>query len=143
MVERHGTRRYGRRPDAIYGLNHVIDDLFRVQALLDGLRQALPIRATPTPELAAVMRRQKPERVLPREWQIEDVTYAGDPGGLMCRLHDGASGDDGSFVVSITHLRFHRSVPMAREIAAYQKRRVKWLRKLGVDKMPLREDRAL
>lgn len=121
----------------------MIDDLLRVQALLDGMTSALPIRVTPTPELAAVMRQQRPLRDLPQEWQIAEVTYAGDPGGIMCRLHDGTGGDGGSFVVSITHLRFDRRVPMAREIAVYQKRRIKSLRKLGADTMPLREDKRL
>ncbi|HET6158100.1 MAG TPA: hypothetical protein VFE34_07140 [Dongiaceae bacterium] len=124
-----------------WSFDRVIDDLLRVDALLEGMQQMLPIRTTPTPELAAVIRQQRPGLDLQPEWQIAEVTYAGDPGGIMCRLRAGTDGGGGDFVVSITHLRFDRRVPMAREIVAYQKRRVERLRRLGADKMPLREDR--
>ena len=119
------------------------DDILRVSALIDGMQKALPIRVTPTSELATVLRQQRPGRELPREWEVAKVSYAGDPGGIMCRLRAGPDGDAGNFVVSITHLTFDRRVPMAREIAAYQKRRAKWLRKLGVGKLPLRDDKGL
>jgi hypothetical protein len=121
----------------------LIDDLLRVDALLTGMREALPLLAAPTPELAAVIRKQKAGYDLPRQWRVIDVTYAGDPGGIMCRLDDGKEGGVGGFVVSITHLTFDRKVPMAREIAAYQKHRAKWLRKLGAHKRPLQEDRGV
>ena len=38
---------------------------------------------------------------------------------------------DPVFFVSITHLTFDRRLPLAREIAAYQKHRVKRLRRSG------------
>jgi hypothetical protein len=116
------------------------DDLVRVDALLAKMKEALPLHATPLPDLAAVMRRQRPEANLPRQWRITEVTYAGDPGGIMCHLDAGQDSGAGRFVVSITQVTFDRRVPMAREIAAYQKRRVKWLRKLGIGKLPLEED---
>jgi hypothetical protein len=115
----------------------------RVDALLARMKEALPLHAAPTPELAAMIRKQKPQENLPRQWRITDVSYAGDPGGIMCRLDDGRDGGVGGFVVSITHLMFDRRLPMAREIAVYQKHRVKSLRKLGADGRQLQEDRGL
>jgi hypothetical protein len=56
------------------------DDLLRVDALLLGLKGILPIHATPTAELAAVMRKERPGRALPQKWRVTEVTYAGDPG---------------------------------------------------------------
>jgi hypothetical protein len=86
------------------------------------------------------MRKQSPGRELPGKWQITAVYYADDPGGIMCRLEAGADSGFGGFVVSVTHLLFDRAQPLAREIAHYQKRRLKGLRKMGVLKMPLPED---
>lgn len=119
----------------------MIDDLLRVNALIAGMTEALPLFASATPEMAAVMRKQKPGCELPRQWRITQVAYAGDPGGIMCRLDDGKDGGIGGFIVSITQLRFDRRAPMARQIASYQKRRVKSLRRLGGGSTPLREDR--
>jgi hypothetical protein len=115
----------------------VIDDLLRVNALLAAMDAALPLHVALTPQLAAAMRKERPGRDLPREWRVTEVSYAGDPGGIMCRLDDGTGGDN-PFIVSITHLIFDRRVPMAREIATYQKRRVKWIRRMGAAKRPLR-----
>ena len=112
----------------------------RVVTLIDGMRRALPLYAAVTPELAAVARAQNPGCDLPRQWRITEVNYAGDEGGIMCRLDDGGDGSLGDFVVSITHLRFARKSPLSREIEAYQKHRVKWLRRLGVAGLPLLED---
>ena len=115
----------------------MIDDFLRVSALLSGLEGALPLHAEPIAELAAVMRRDLPGRPLPRQWRVTQVSYAGDPGGIMCRLEEESAGR--TFVVSITQLKFNARTPMAREIAAYQKHRIKWLRKMGAPKAPLVE----
>jgi hypothetical protein len=115
----------------------LIDDFLRVSALLAGLEGALPLHAEPLAELATVMRQDLPGRPLPRQWRVTQVSYAGDPGGIMCRLEEESV--DRSFVVSITQLRFNARTPMAREIAVYQKHRSKRLRKMGVPKAPLVE----
>ena len=120
----------------------MIDDLLRVDALITRMREALPLSAFATPELAAALQKRKPGCDLPRQWRVTEVTYAGDPGGIMCRLDDGKDGGVGGFVVSITHLTFEHKAQMAREIKAYQKHRIKSLRKLGGATMPLREDRG-
>jgi len=48
----------------------------------------------------------------------------------MCKLSaEGEAGNKLALVTSITQLDFNRRLPLAREIAAYQKRRAKKLRR--------------
>ena len=57
------------------------------------------------------------------------VSNAGDEGGIVCKLSvEGEADNKLEFFTSITHLDFDRRSPLAREIAAYQKHRVKTLR---------------
>jgi hypothetical protein len=56
------------------------------------------------------------------------ISYAGDEGGIMCRLDFEREIETAAFA-SITHLRFDGRLPLARDIAAYQKHRVKRLRR--------------
>jgi hypothetical protein len=57
---------------------------------------------------------------------VTRISYAGDEGRIVCRLAFGSEAGNAAFV-SITHLRFDPRLPLAREIAAYQKHRVKRL----------------
>jgi hypothetical protein len=93
------------------------------------LRELLPLSAAATPELATVIRQQSPRIDLPREFRITRVDYAGDEGGIMCRLVFDDDPDGQAFFVSMTHLRFARSAPFSREIASYQKHRLKRIRR--------------
>jgi hypothetical protein len=52
----------------------------------------------------------------------------GDEGGIVCKLDLGSTVEKAAFT-SITHLRFDPRLPLAREITAYQKHRVKRLRR--------------
>lgn len=54
---------------------------------------------------------------------IEKLFYSGDFGGILCYLAEH------SLVCSLTHLRFSPNFPLYRDITAYQKRRVKKLKK--------------
>ncbi len=56
------------------------------------------------------------------------ITYMGDEGGIVCKL-DLGSGLGKEAFTSITHLRFDPRLPLTREITAYQKHRVKRLRR--------------
>jgi hypothetical protein len=58
------------------------------------------------------------------------VSNAGDEGGIVCKLSVvGEAGKKLEFFVSTTHLDFDRRSPLTREIVAYQKHRVKKLRR--------------
>jgi len=107
----------------------MIDNPMQVERLLDRLEQGLPFVAGLSPRLAATMRGAAPGLIIPRECQVTWVGYAGDEGGIMCRLELGTAGDGEQFVVSLTQLVIRPGAPMAREIGAYQKHRHKRLRR--------------
>jgi hypothetical protein len=112
----------------------MIDNIEQVDRLLLKLLASLPLQAAPTPELAALMRKEAPEHDVPRQCDIVEVSYAGDEGGIMCRLLLTGPGEEKVFYVSITHLAFHRRHPLARAIAVYQKHRIKRMRVADADR---------
>jgi hypothetical protein len=109
----------------------MIDNPEQVERLVARLRQCLPLFATVTPEVAAVIGQQSPATDPLRPYSITSVDYAGDEGGIVCKVELGPENDDKALYASITHLRFGHAEPVARQIAAYQKHRVKRLRRLG------------
>jgi len=59
-----------------------------------------------------------------------DLSYAGDEGGIVCHLS--RSEETGrALVVSLTHVRVPRSMPLAAAVLDYQKHRVKKLKEQG------------
>ncbi len=109
----------------------MIDNPLQADLLVAKLKAALPLPAAATPLLLAQLHEQAPGRDLSPRCQITAIHYAGDEGGIVCRLDFGHEDDEKVFFVSITHLTFDRRLPLAREIAAYQKHRVKRLRRSG------------
>jgi hypothetical protein len=107
----------------------VIDNPAQVEQLIAKLRAALPLSATDSPPMLAQLQEQTPDRALPPRCQITWIHYAGDEGGIVCKLDFGNEDDRAVVVVSITYLTFDRRLPLAREIAAYQKHRIKRLRR--------------
>ena len=108
----------------------MIDNPTQVADLLSKLEAALPLPAIVTPRLAATLRQQSPGASIPKECQVTWVSNAGDEGGIVCKLSvEGEANNKSVFFTSITHLDFDRRLPLAREIAAYQKHRVKKLRR--------------
>jgi len=105
----------------------MIDQAETVERLMAMLDQALPIPARVTPELATSPRAQIGTAVASK-CAVISIHYMGDEGGIMCKLDFGSNTDKQAFA-SITHLRFDPRLPLAREITAYQKHRVKHLRR--------------
>ena len=60
--------------------------------------------------------------------KVTKVFYLGDEGGITCQVTFDEKKEE-VFLVSITHLAFDRRLAIAREIAAYQKRRIKRIRR--------------
>ena len=61
---------------------------------------------------------------------VWDLSYGGDEGGILC--HMSRSEETGTaLVVSLTYVRVHPSMPLAAAVLAYQKHRVKKLKKQG------------
>jgi len=88
----------------------------------------LPIPARVTPELQTTLRRQNGTEA-PARCSITWISYAGDEGGIVCRLDAGLAGGSAEVFTSVTHLRFDPRLPLARDIVVYQKHRVKRLRR--------------
>ena len=105
----------------------MIDRPDQVDRLLERLDAALPIPARATPELQATLRSQR-GLILSADCRVTWVSYAGEEGGIVCKL-EGTSDLTEAVFASITHLRFDPRLPLARDIAAYQKHRVKRLRR--------------
>ena len=61
--------------------------------------------------------------------KVTKVFYLGDEGGITCQVTFEEEEKEEVFLVSITRLAFDRRLAIAREIAAYQKRRIKRIRR--------------
>jgi hypothetical protein len=107
----------------------MIDNLTQLEPLIAKLKAALPLPATASPPLLALLREQSPDLDLLPRCHITEIHYAGDEGGILCKLDFGHEDDREVVLVSITNLIFDRRLPVAREIAAYQKHRIKRLRR--------------
>jgi hypothetical protein len=108
----------------------VIDHPEQVERLLTRIRAALPMPARMTPRLMATLREQNPDLTPMAACRITRVDYAGDEGGIVCHLARDGEDESGRLVVtSITHLDFDPRLPLARDIAAYQKHRIKRLKR--------------
>jgi hypothetical protein len=105
----------------------MIDNPKQVAHLVAELKDALPLAAVLTPPLAAVIREQSRGTDFPLRCRITRIDYAGDEGGIVCKLDLGIETGALEFYVSITHLAFDRRSPLGREIVAYQKHRFKRL----------------
>jgi hypothetical protein len=103
----------------------VIDNQDQVERLLRKLNEALPLSALATPALMASLRGRSSAAQITLDCKITEVFYTGDEGGIMCHVTFGEEEKDEVLLVSITHLAFDRRLPIAREIAAYQKHRIK------------------
>src|SRR5512142_1162889 len=106
----------------------MIDNADQVERVLAKLQAALPVPARITSELAATLLDKAHAATIKSACSVTWISYAGDEGGIMCRLSFGDESENAVFT-SITHLRFDPRLPCAREIAAYQKHRVKRLRR--------------
>ena len=106
----------------------MIDNPGPTERLLTRLQAALPVPARMTPELAATLHTSETSTEIPAACSIIALHYAGDGGGIVCGL-DVATATGNAVYTSITHLRFDPRLPLAREITAYQKHRVKRLRR--------------
>ena len=109
----------------------MIDIPDKTEALMARLEAALPVRARPTPEVLKTLRQQSPEPRFPRHCDITKIYYAGDEGGILCTLDFGLDDSKQVYVVSITHLRFDGKSALSRAVVAYQRHRVKKLKRLN------------
>jgi len=106
----------------------MIDRHGKTDLLIARLKESLPIEANIAPPLATLLAERSPGTTIPAKCDVTSVFYTGDMGGIICCLDIGGPDTKTPHLVSITHLTFHRHVPLSREIEAYQRHRVKKLR---------------
>jgi hypothetical protein len=108
----------------------MIDNPQLTAELFAKLEAALPLPAIVTPYLACVFLKQSPEASIPRACKVVWITNMGDEGGIVCKLSaDGNDDTEQVLITSLTYLDFDRWHPLARDIEAYRKRRIKKLRR--------------
>ena len=114
----------------------VIDNPDRVERLLRRLADVLPLAALAPPALVADLRERSSAAKITLHCKVTDILYAGDEGGVMCHVIFDQKEKEQVFLVSITHLAFDRRLPIAREIASYQKHRIKRIRRENTTDAP-------
>ncbi len=105
----------------------MLDKPEKAYKLLATLNAAAPFEVELPPSLITHLKTQQTViAVKPRE-SVSKVSYLGDEGGIVCHIvpDEGQS----ALIVSLTHVRIHRSLPFAAAVFDYQKHRVKKLKK--------------
>jgi hypothetical protein len=107
----------------------MLDNWKKTDRLLASLRAALPFEVELTPSLVEHVQAQGVAMADKNAHMVSDVSYASDEGGIVCHivLPDRRE----ALVVSLTHVRVPRSMPLAMAVAEYQKHRIKKLKKQG------------
>jgi len=105
----------------------MLDKPEKTRALVATLQAASPFEVELTPEVLARLRAQKIDYAVEPRQVVTQVSYAGDEGGIVCHVQP--KGTENVIILSLTHVRVHRSLPFAAEVLDYQKHRVKKLKK--------------
>jgi hypothetical protein len=100
------------------------------------LTEALPLSALASPALLANLRGRSSAAKITLDCKVTKVFYLGDEGGITCHVTFDEDEKEEIFLVSITHLAFDRRLAVAREVAAYQKHRIKRIRRDNVSAAP-------
>ena len=114
----------------------MIDNQDQVERLLGRLTEVMPLPALASPPLIANLRGRASAAKITPECKVAKAFYTGDEGGVMCQVIFDEDEAEQVFLVSITHLAFDRKLPVAREIAAYQKHRIKRIRRENAGDAP-------
>jgi hypothetical protein len=105
----------------------MLDNLEKTTKLMIALKAALPFEIELTPSLIAHLRAQHVAVAVKARQIVSEVSYVGDEGGIVCHI----APEEGRevIIVSLTHVRMHRSLPLATAVSDYQKHRLKKLKK--------------
>lgn len=107
----------------------MIDNQEKTMQLMTAMAEVPVLAARLSPELKAIMRKKDPAAVVPDTCTIGEIIYTGEEGGITCKLDFGLKNESAIFLASITNLIFDRRCPLYRQITAYQKHRIKKLKK--------------
>jgi hypothetical protein len=97
--------------------------------LVAALKAAVPFEVEFTPSAIVLMRAQHIADNVKSAQTVLKVSYAGDEGGILCHIEPEETEE--VIMISLTHVRVHRSLPLAAAVFDYQKHRVKKLKKQG------------
>jgi len=97
--------------------------------LTNKINESLPLTAFPTRELVQIFRKNEHPITLKTELSITSVHNSGDISGIMCtvELVDGYK-----MACALTQLIFPKTLTLYSEIADYQKKRKKRIKKLNL-----------
>ncbi|MHB8101090.1 MAG: hypothetical protein ACYDEF_02690 [Methanosarcina sp.] len=96
------------------------------ETLIEEMKQYLPIPARFTEDSYQYLKQKEIYTDSNREINISNVFYSGDTGGIICTIE----GDEKEvLIISLTHLIIKPDHPLSDKIVAYQKKRIKRLRR--------------
>jgi hypothetical protein len=107
----------------------MLDKPEKTYELMDILDAAVPFEVALMPELIERLAQQQNPVVIKPIETVSKVSYSGDVGGIICHIQPEDA--ESVVVVSLTHVRVPRKLPFAAAVLAYQKHRVKKLKKQG------------
>ena len=107
----------------------MLDNPKKTEALMAALKAAVPFEVELTPEVVKQLQAQNLAHADQTHRIVSDLSYAGDEGGIVCHLVPLDKTE--ALVISITHVRMPRAMPLAAAVVDYQKHRVKKLRRQG------------
>jgi hypothetical protein len=105
----------------------MLDHPEKTTKLLTALKAAVPFDVELSPSLIKHLQAQSVAAVDHDRQTVSDLSYAGDEGGIVCHIVPPDRKE--ALVVSLTHVRVPRSMPLAAAVAQYQKHRQKKLKK--------------
>jgi hypothetical protein len=105
----------------------MLDNPEKTVHLLAALKAAVPFEVELPPMVVKQLQADKVAAAHQTRLTVSDLSYLGDEGGIMC--HIVPPGDEAAIIISLTHVRISRSMPLAASILNYQKHRVKKLKK--------------
>src|SRR5580700_7388991 len=116
-----------RSPNHLILRPQMLDNPKKTEPLLVALKAAVPFEVELMPALIEHLRVKNIATLTEIRQTVSDVSYAGDEGGIVC--HIVPSDRREALVVSLTHVRMTRTMPLASAVIDYQKHRVKKLKK--------------
>ncbi len=105
----------------------MLDHPGKTEELLAVLKAGLPFEVELAPAVIKQLRDDGATVADNTRYAVSDVSYAGDEGGIVCHIIPPQGRD--AIVISMTYVRMPRLTSLATAILAYQKHRLKKLKK--------------
>ena len=105
----------------------MLDNPEKTPQLLAALKAAAPFDVELDPLLIKHLQAQNVAAADRTRQTVSDLSYAGDEGGIVCHIVPPDQKE--VLVISVTHVRVPRTMPLAAAVVQYQKHRQKKLKK--------------